>query len=315
MSGVVVCFQDVLLHHEAHMTPVLLQKYLDDAHEKVYALGSTFYQHLDIPGMCGVPAAAYVAGMGTISVGSVEQCIALMSAIKPFLLLYAMETHGAEQVDEWVDDRPSGKPYHSISQLRQDGGRPRNAMINSGAMLLASHVRGGTPLEKQQTFVDWLHGFCPDVSLQLHESCLDVVVDPASDPTNAALAAMLKKHGHITDAEQVYETYFRLCCLGGTVVDVARLGHALAVSSSSHRDRVIHTLSHSGLYEGTPRWCALTSLPAKSAVSGMMFAIYPDKSCLAACDKWLDGYGNPALPQRVLAAAGKHSDGRATIDH
>lgn len=269
----------------------------------VRQFGTRRLVRLDMPGRCERAAACWVSDGETVTAGDSDARFTLMSAIKPFLLLHLLETAGPAQVAAWVGDEPSDEPYWSLKQLRLDGGRPRNAMINSGAMLLASHLAGDRPEAKQITFLDWLNHICPSVRLSLHEECFAEVMEPGSDATNLALARELEKHGHLHDAGQAYETYFRLCCLAGSIVDVARLGHALAVSPSPYRDRVLQTLAHSGLYEASADWFASTGLPAKSGVSGVMFAAYPDGSCLAACDEWLDGGGNPAMPQVVLAEA------------
>lgn len=283
---------------ESHLTQLLLR-----GHALLNQFGTHRLQCLDMPGRCEGTAACWVSDNGTVYAGDSDARFTLMSAIKPFLLLHLLEAAGPAQVAAWVGDEPSDEPYWSLKQLRLDGGRPRNAMINSGSMLLASRVAGHTPEAKQTAFLDWLHPFCPSVRLGLHEECFTEVMEPGSDPTNLALARELEKHGHLRDAEQAYEAYFRLCCLAGSIVDVARLGHALARSPSPHRDHVLHTMSHSGLYEASAEWFAATQLPAKSGVSGVMFAVYPDGSCLAACDEWLDGGGNPALPQILLAEA------------
>lgn len=64
-----------------------------------------------------------------------------MSAIKPFSLLYLLEQFGAETVFQWVGVEPSDAPFNSLEQLIADHGRPRNPMINSGAITLASTLR------------------------------------------------------------------------------------------------------------------------------------------------------------------------------
>lgn len=262
--------------------------------------------HMNAPGACheeGVWLSARGRGFGT---GEVTERFTLMSAVKPFLLLRLLELHGEEKLGEWVDDEPSDFPYYSLEQLRADGGKPRNAMINSGAMLLAAKLPGRGALEQDQLFAGWLSEFAPDVQMVIDGECLQEVMEGES--SNRALARELERGGRVGSAADAFEIYFRLCCLSGTIREVAELGKSLALSAPVHRDRVLRTMARCGLYEASKAWFAATGLPAKSGVSGVMFGVWPDQGCLAACSPWLDAGGNPIFPQAVLAAAAGFPD-------
>ena len=280
------------------MTSANLQRFIDSARHRRWARGHA----MDFTGACQGTAACLASADGVVCAGDYQERFTLMSAIKPFLLLHVLEMFGAAQVDAWVDDRTSTEPYYSLEQLMADGGRPRNAMINSGAMVLASKLAGGDPAAQMDSFLAWLSAFCPEAHITLHPEALAELTEPDADITNQMIAMVLRRTRQIDDHHAAFEAYFRLCCLQGSVRDIALLGLALARSSSIFRSRVIHTISHSGLYEATPQWMAATSLPAKSGVSGVVFALYPNGSCLAACDPLLDDGGNPVLPQRLLRA-------------
>ncbi len=77
-----------------------------------------------------------------------------MSVIKPFLLLYSLCNFGSEFVFKTVGIKPSEKSFNSLEQLEADAGWPRNPMINSGAIALASLAPGNTATERCQTFLD-----------------------------------------------------------------------------------------------------------------------------------------------------------------
>lgn len=89
--------------------------------------------------------------------GNPDLTFSLMSGIKPFLLLYALHHQGSAWVRTKVGDRPSVKAYNSLSQLQEDRGFPRNAMINSGAICLADSLPGSTGTERCQHLADWLN--------------------------------------------------------------------------------------------------------------------------------------------------------------
>lgn len=257
---------------------------------------------MDAAGRCHGEAVCCIAGGNVRVAGMGEERCTLMSAVKPFLLLRVLEYFGVEKVAEWVGDEPSGLPYYSLEQLQADGGKPRNAMINSGAMLLASKLPGGSPAEQEQLFCAWLKELAPAAVLALDEECFAEVMQGAGDPANLRLARELEGSRRVQEAWAAYEVYFRLCCLAGTIVDVAQLGAALARADPLLRDQVLRIMSRCGLYEASAAWFARTRLPAKSGVSGVMFGVWPGQGCVAVCSPWLDEGGNPLLPQAVLAA-------------
>jgi len=263
------------------------------------------YEHgmfrMNAPGACGGEAVCRVSREGECAVGRAAERFTLMSAVKPFLLLRLLDLQGEAQVAEWVDDVPSALPYFSLDQLQADGGKPRNAMINSGAMLLASKLPGRTPLEQEELFLAWLQELAPGARFAVDVACLADVMRREGDPVNAQLAQALGNNGRVAAADSAYEVYFRICCLAGTIRDVAKIGYSLAVSASPHRERVLSTMARCGLYEGSERWFITTGIPAKSGVSGVLFGVWPDEGCVAACSPWLEEGGNPIFPQIVLA--------------
>ncbi len=256
---------------------------------------------MEAPGRAEGEAVCCVAGGNVRVAGDGEDRFTLMSAVKPFLLLRALECYGAETVAGWVDDEPSGLPYWSLEQLQADGGKPRNAMLNSGAMLLASKMPGDGPLEQERLFVAWLAGLAPEAVLKLDGECFAGVMQNGRDPSNWALAEELAGSQRAISARAAYEIYFRMCCLAGNIQDVAWLGHALAMTGMADRARVLRAMSRCGLYEASAAWFGRTGLPAKSGVSGVMFGVWPGQGCVAACSPWLDRGGNPIFPQTVLA--------------
>ena len=260
---------------------------------------------LELAGSCEDEAACWASTIGSVNAGNDSTTFTLMSAIKPFLLLHLLQTRGADEVASWVDDFQSSRPYWSLDELCEDRGRPRNAMLNSGAMLLASKLQESHPLEQLALFVEWLNALCPAVKLSVDEACLAEMLAPGADPHNLALARELAAGGRVADAERTFEIYFRLCCLSGTIKDMALLGLALSCSLSPNRDRVLRTRMKCGLYEASADWFAETGLAAKSGVSGVIFGIWPGEGCLAACGGWLDQCGNPIVPKLILERASR----------
>ncbi|MFN4279577.1 glutaminase [Thermosynechococcus sp.] len=228
----------------------------------------------------------------------------LMSAIKPFLLLYALSLW-QEQVWTWVGQRPSDYPYNSVLQLTLDQGWPRNPMINSGAIALASQLAhvGGVAV-----FQSWLNE-CAATQLSVDQEVLAAVYRHPNWQ-NRTLAHFLVESGRIANAEVALEIYNQVCCLQGTIEEVARLGLLLALPharvSDRHRQQVNVLMLTCGLYEDSPRYALEIGLPIKSGVSGVILAIVPRQGAIACYSPPLDGSGNSILGLYLLQRISRH---------
>jgi glutaminase len=256
---------------------------------------------MDCPGAAPTEGACLITRSQSLTAGDVDTPFTLMSAVKPFVLLRSLQLHGAATLARWLDQRPSHMPYYSLDQLRLDHGRPCNAMVNSGAMLLAAHLPGTSPLDQADQFRAWLCSLAPTASFPCDHTCLAHALDVTADPTNWAIAVTLERAGGVPDAARAHDVYFRLCALCASARQVAQLGYTLAFDRSTHAQTVLDTMRLAGLYEASGNWWAQTQLAAKTAVSGIMFAVSPQVGALAAASRWLDPAGNPIRPQSFIA--------------
>jgi glutaminase len=225
--------------------------------------------------------------------GDGEQPFVLMSVIKPFVLLCLLEHFGRETVFSWVGTRPSDEPFYSLMQLTLDRGFPRNPMINSGAIALASHLPGSHASERCANLCQWLNQLS-GAQLFLDQQML-ASVRSISNETNWAIADILAKSGHIDSAALAMDTYNQICCLAGTVDDLARLGLLLAdpqLISPFHQQMVNALMLTCGLYEASGPLAVQIGLPIKSGVSGALLAVIPRQGAIACYSPALDTTGN-----------------------
>lgn len=231
----------------------------------------------------------------TISFGDTARVFPLMSVIKPFLLLYLLEHLGAEQVFQWVGVEPSDAPFNSLEQLIADGGRPRNPMINSGAIALADKLIGKDANSRTQQFCRWLNQLagCQLILDEVMLACVRLTRSPA----NLAIAHYLHSNEHLKNPELAIDTYEQICCLAGQVADLALLGKLLVsnhgILNAQNRRIVNAMMLTCGLYQASAQFAVRVGLPMKSGIGGGLLAIVPGEGAIACYSPPLDSIGNP----------------------
>src|SRR5881275_272374 len=90
-------------------------------------------------GICLVTATGHV-----YEVGDSRHPFSIQSISKPFVYGLALEDNGRPTVLSKVGMEPTGDAFNSIS-LEPGTGRPRNPMINAGAIATTSLISGKTP--------------------------------------------------------------------------------------------------------------------------------------------------------------------------
>ncbi|MEH2389517.1 MAG: glutaminase [Nostoc sp.] len=231
----------------------------------------------------------------TISFGDTACVFSLMSVIKPFSLLYLLEHLGAETVFGWVGVEPSDAPFNSLEQLVSDRGRPRNPMINSGAITLSDKLPGKDANDRTFLFCQWLNNLA-GCQLKLDKVML-ASVRLTRSTANQAIANYLAEAGHLENVETALDTYEQICCLSGRVEDLALLGKLLACEngciSAQNRQIVNAVMLTCGLYEASAQFAVRIGLPMKSGIGGGLVAIVPSEGAIACYSPGLDNIGNP----------------------
>ncbi len=225
--------------------------------------------------------------------GNETQCFPLMSIIKPFLLLYVLVELGSNQVFNIVGMEPSEYPYNSLEQLNRDQGKPRNPMINSGAIALADQLPGKTAVARCEHLRIALNqwGNC-QLSL---DKTLQASVAASPNLQNQRITQALQQSGLIENPKIALETYNLICCLSGTIVDLARLGMMLVQPpqlTQTHYRTVNALMMTCGLYQASAQFTVKVGLPTKSGVSGAILSIIPRQGAIACYSPPLDPQGN-----------------------
>ena len=238
----------------------------------------------------------------SLSAGNLTHSFPLMSVVKPFLLLYLLCHLGEKSVFARVGKDSSSLPFNSLAQLTHDGNFPRNPMINSGAIALSELLPGKDGFSRCETLRIWLNQQA-NCNLILDELMLDSV-NASPKYRNHAIAFELAAAGIIRDWQIAIDTYNHICCLSGTIGDLAQLGLLLVQPPSgeaqAHFCTVKALMTTCGLYQASSRFAVKIGLPMKSGVSGAILAIVPRQGVIACYSPPLDEEGNSVVGLLLL---------------
>ncbi|MEQ8833436.1 MAG: glutaminase A [Miltoncostaeaceae bacterium] len=232
--------------------------------------------------------------------GDTAHPFCIQSICKPFTYGLALADRGMEAVDAKIDVEPSGEQYNRIS-LDDDTHRPRNAMINAGALVAASLVAGDTPAEQAARIHEVLSR-CAGHELDVDEEVFRSEIEVGH--RNRAIAHMLREFEMIEDDPNLaHEVYLRACATTATCRDLGLMGATLAnggvnphtgtrVFTAALTERVLSVMATCGMYDSAGEWLADVGMAAKSGVGGGIVAVLPGQLAIAAFSPRLDDHGN-----------------------
>ncbi|MDO9381155.1 MAG: glutaminase A [Nocardioidaceae bacterium] len=233
-------------------------------------------------------------------VGDARAPLTIQSISKPFTYALALADRGMDAVGRKIDVEPSGEAFNEIS-LSATTGRPRNPMINAGAITAAALVEGAGPrerFERSLAFYGRFAGRTLEVDDAAHAS------EMASSHRNLAIAHMLTEAGVLEhDPEEVVDQYVRQCSVLVDTVDLALMAATLAnngvhprtgdrVLSTAHVEHLLSVMTTCGMYDAAGDWVSAVGMPAKSGVSGGIIAVLPGQVGVAVFSPRLDEHGN-----------------------
>lgn len=245
-------------------------------------------------------AIAFATLDGTdFTAGDADVEFSIQSISKPFTYALAMADQGLEHVLDKIDVEPSGDAFNEIS-LEARTGRPRNPMINAGAIAAHSLVEGRDAEERAER-IRQLYSRLAGRELGFDEEVF--TSELASADRNMAIAYMLRTVG-ILDAspEEIVEGYTRQCSVAVTVSDLGRMAAVLAgngrgpdgeqVLTPQVTRQVLSVMATCGMYDAAGDWLTTVGIPAKSGVAGGLMGVLPGQLGLAVFSPRLDEHGN-----------------------
>jgi glutaminase len=276
-------------------------------------------------GICLVTATGAV-----YEVGDFLQPFTIQSISKPFVYGLALEDHGRNFVLNKVSTEPTGDAFNSIS-LEPVTGRPRNPMINAGAIATTSLIEGKSGPARLKRLLETFSRYAGRPLL------LDDPVYRSESETghrNRAIGHLLRNFGILhSDPNPDVELYFQQCSISVTARDLGVMAATLANRGQNpltgkqalrgeYVESVLSVMASCGMYDSAGEWIYKVGIPAKSGVSGGILAVLPGQMGIGVFSPLLDARGNSVRGIQVCDAISRHCDlhvfnrtgvGRSTI--
>lgn len=236
------------------------------------------------------------------------QPVTLQSAAKLVPLIAHLEEKGVEKVLKWVNVEPSGDDFASITRLERHGPEPSNPMLNSGAIMLCSHIPG----QDEHQFA-WLEHWMQKLfnqSLSINPSVF--TSEKRTGDRNRSLAFLMNSRGILgTPVEKTLDLYFALCSYQATIEQSLYLPTLLAnlgcdpntgerIISKNTCQITLSIMATCGLYDETGTHMVRTGMPAKSGVSGYIFASVVNKAGVVVLAPKVNSKGNSIRGEMML---------------
>src|SRR5690625_288713 len=160
----------------------------------------------------------------TYAEGDAHSPLWIQSISKPFTYGLALSDQGMEAVDAKIDIEPSGDAYNEIS-LDPETHKPRNPMINAGAIAAAELVDGATAEERFERLRQHVSAYA---ARELESQDVVYEQEIASGHRNRAIANLLRWGGIINDEHAALEVYTRACTVRVDCRDLSIMAATLA---------------------------------------------------------------------------------------
>ncbi len=240
-------------------------------------------------------------------VGDAEFEFSVQSISKPIVYGLALADQGRDRVLRKIGVEPSGDPFNSIT-FDDKNNRPFNPMVNAGAIVSTSLVKGASAADRFQRILKTFERFIGrplSVDENIYKS------ESVTGHRNRAIAYLELNSGMIEgNVEEHLDLYFRQCAILVTARDLAVMAATLANGGintvtgeralpAQHVRDVLSVMNTCGMYDYAGGWQFSIGLPAKSGVGGGIMAVLPGRLGIGVFSPRLDAVGNSERGVRV----------------
>jgi len=235
--------------------------------------------------------------------GDYNHKFTIQSISKTVSLMLALMDNGQEKVFERVGMEPTGDAFNSIIKLETViPSKPLNPMINAGAIVVTSLIKGSDKNEKFERLLNLFRKITGNENIDINYEVY--MSEKMTGDRNRAMAYLMRDVGIIQgDIEDILDVYFKQCSIEVDCVDIAKIGLFLAnggkipnsneIITTEHIARIVKTFMVTcGMYNGSGEFAINVGIPAKSGVGGGIMASIPNKMGIGVFGPALDVRGN-----------------------
>ena len=249
-------------------------------------------------------------------IGDTDQEFTIQSISKPFVYGLALEDNGRTTTLERVGVEPTGDAFNSIS-LDPGTGRPRNPMINAGAIATAGLIEGKSLASRFKRILDTFSLFAGrelNIDRKVYQS------ESETGHRNRAIGHMLRNFDKLTgDPTPTTELYFQQCSISVNCRDLGIMAATLANGGvnpitgkqalrGEYVESVLSVMGTCGMYDFAGEWLYHVGIPAKSGVAGGVLAVLPGQLGIGVFSPRLDVHGNSVRGIRVCKELSRRLD-------
>ena len=245
------------------------------------------------------------------SAGDYKKKFTIQSVSKTIVLAMALMDNDWAYVFSKVGMEPSGDPFNSIMKLETDDTtKPCNPMINAGAIVTTSLIKGSSLKDKEERMLNFFRKIAKNDNIKINQSVYES--EKLTGDRNRAMAYLLKNDGVIDgNVEEILDLYFKQCSIEVDAEDLARIGlifanYGLDIETgeqiiSKNVSRMVKTFMVTcGMYDASGEFAIKVGIPAKSGVGGGIMASVPGKMGIGLYGPALDKKGNSIAGIKIL---------------
>jgi len=236
-----------------------------------------------------------------ITYGEYSQGFTLQSISKVISFILAVSENGMDEVFKRVGLDSTDEPFNAFTKLDLPNvNKPANPMINSGAILTTSLIKGDGD-EKFQKILDLTRTMANNESITFNEEVY--LSEKLTGSRNRSMAYLMESKKILSgNVEDTLDTYFKQCAIEVNTRDLANIAGfisnglpGLELKGISNKEMMLLVkglLLTCGMYNYSAKYTIEVGIPSKSGVSGGIMAVLPRGGGIGIYSPGLDENGN-----------------------
>lgn len=257
-------------------------------------------------------------GGNTYKAGDCNVKFTIQSISKVISLMLAIMDNGQSYVFERVGYEGTDEPFNTLYKLDFPHiNKPVNPMVNAGAILTTSLIKGGHR-ERFQRILDLIRTTSNNPNISYNEEVY--LSEKETGNKNRALANIMKSRGMLDgDVEDILDDYFKQCSIEVDALDLANIGFFLArgcegLQSYGNIDRkkltsiLLGIMNACGMYNFSSQYAIEVGIPSKSGVAGGIMGVAPSNMGIGIYSPALDENGNSKAGYGMMKSLSERLD-------